>query len=77
VVIKVLFSVLILSTAAVIAVGIAIYFRVRRHLDVPHAEAEMTTATALPGQDKPTIPVTEAEGIDHGQSSDEDSGQPR
>jgi hypothetical protein len=32
VVIKVLFLVLILSTAALVAVGLAIHFRVKRHL---------------------------------------------
>jgi hypothetical protein len=74
VVIKVLFFVLILSTAAMVAVGIAIYLRVRRHLDSAHPEPEMTTAAEAPGQDTPTIPVTEAsEGIDHGQSSDYDA----
>lgn len=76
-VIKVLFVVLILSTAAMVAVGIAIYLRVRRHLDSAHPEPEITAAAEAPGQDRPTIPVTEAaEGIDHGKNSDENSGQP-
>ena len=44
-------------------------------MDVSRPETEMTTAAEAPGQDTPTIPVTEAEGIDYGQSSDKDSGQ--
>ena len=72
--IKVLFVVLLLSTAAMVAVGIAFFLRVRRHLD--GTEAETRAAPEAPGQDKPTIPLTgAAEEIDHGQSSDEDRGQ--
>ncbi len=41
-VIKVLFVVLILSTAAMVAVGIAFYLRVRRHFDGATSEAETT-----------------------------------
>ena len=75
-VIKVLFVVLILSTAAMVAVGIAFFLRVRRHFDGT-SEAETRAATKAPGQDKPSIPLTgAAKEIDHGQSSDEDSGQP-
>ncbi|MFZ0705190.1 MAG: hypothetical protein WAM71_06270 [Candidatus Korobacteraceae bacterium] len=54
-VIKVLFVVLIVSTAAMVAVGIAIFLRVRRHLDSGHPEPETTTATTKEsGQDDET-----------------------
>lgn len=59
-VIKVLFVVLILSTAAIVAVGIAIHFRVKRHLDVAHPEAEVAKATEAPGQDDKTAHIPEA-----------------
>ena len=66
-VIKVLFVVLILSTAAIVAVGLAIHFRVKHHLDGAHTEGEMTKATEAPGQDGNAAHITEAsqEG-DHG-----------
>lgn len=68
-VIKLLFFVLILSTAAVIAVGIAIYLRVRRHLDGAHPETEITTATEVPGQDdQGAHPAGASDEINHGKS---------
>jgi hypothetical protein len=70
VVIKVLFVVLILSTAAIIAVGLAIHFRVRRHLDSAHPE----TAADAPGQDGKSAQIagTSEEG-NHGESGDRDT----
>ena len=60
-----------------VAVGIAFFLRVRRHFDGTTSEAETRAATEAPDQDKPIIPLTgAAEEIDHGQSSDEDTGQP-
>jgi hypothetical protein len=43
VVIKVLFVILILSTAALVAVGLAIHFRVKRHLHEGKAGAQTET----------------------------------
>jgi hypothetical protein len=75
VVIKVLFVVLILSTAAIVAVGIAIHLRVQRHFDGKTSEVESLTATDAPVQDEQKSPLTGAdEEIDHGQSSDKDAG---
>jgi hypothetical protein len=45
VVIKVLFVVLILSTAALVGVGLAIHFRVKRHLRENKGEAHVSSAT--------------------------------
>jgi hypothetical protein len=73
VVIKVLFVVLILSTAAIIAVGIAIYLRVRRHLETAHSEGEMTEATGASDQDDKSAQTAGAsEGGNHGKSGDRD-----
>jgi len=52
VVIKVLFVALILSTAALVAVGVAIYFRVRRHLQVEKPEGESPSAPNASVQDQ-------------------------
>jgi hypothetical protein len=41
VVIKVFFSVLVLCTAAVVAVVLAIHFRVKRHLRQEHIDAQV------------------------------------
>jgi hypothetical protein len=57
VVIKVLFVALILSTAALVAVGIAMYFRVRRHLQVAKSEGETPSATEASVQNQETGPV--------------------
>jgi hypothetical protein len=71
VVIKVLFVVLILSTAAIVAVGLAIHFRVRRHLDSAHPEAEMAKAAEPPAQDDQTAhPAGASEEGNHGKSGD-------
>lgn len=71
VVIKVLFVVLILSTAAMATVGIAIYLRVRRHLDSAHPEGEMTKATGAPGQDDKAAHIAGvSEEGNHGESGD-------
>lgn len=73
-VIQVLFVVLILSTAAIIAVGLAIHFRVKRHLDGVPTEPESTTATQALGQDDIAADIAEASEEDnHGQSSDRDT----
>ena len=73
-VIKVLFVVLILSTAAMVAVGIAIYLRVRRHLGAAHTEAEMMAATEPPDQDDKAAHIAEAfEEDNHGKSGDRDT----
>lgn len=70
-VIKVLFVVLILSTAAIIAVGVAIYLRVRRHLETTHSEGEMTKATVASGQDDKSADTAGAsEESNHGKSGD-------
>ena len=66
VVIKVLFVVLLLSTAAVIAVGLALHFRVKRHLEGATPEPEMPTTTQVSGQDN----SSHTEEDDHGESSD-------
>jgi hypothetical protein len=74
VVIKVLFLVLILSTAAMAAVGIAIYLRVRRHLDSAHPEGEMTKTTGGSGQgDKAAHIAGASEEGNHDESSDRDT----
>jgi len=67
VVIKVLFVVLLLSTAAVIAVGLAIHFRVKRHLDGATPEPEIPTATTEVSGPDDTAHIPEATGEDdHG-----------
>lgn len=72
-VIKVLFVVLILSTAAIVAVGLAIHFRVRRHLDSAHPEGERTTATKASGQDDKAAHIARASGEgNHGENGDRD-----
>lgn len=72
-VIKVLFVVLILSTAAIVAVGLAIHFRVRRHLDSAHPEGEMTKATDASGQDDKAAHIARAsEEGNHGENGDRD-----
>jgi hypothetical protein len=75
VVIKVLFLVLILSTAAVIAVGLAIHFRVKRHLDGATPEPEIPAATTdVSGQDDRAAHTERAsQEDDHGESSDSDT----
>ena len=74
-VIQVLFVVLILSTAAILSVGLAIHFRVKRHLGAANPEAEATTATKAPGQDDKTSDIAGAsqEG-DHGENGDRNTG---
>lgn len=70
-VIKVLFLVLILSTAAIVAVGLAIHFRVKRHLDGAPTEAEPSKMTATPAQDDNTALTPEAsEDTNDGKSGD-------
>ena len=78
-VIKVLFVVLMLSTAAIVAVGLAIHFRVKRHLDGTTAETETPAVTAeVSGQDDTAAQMPERwEKSGHGQSSDEGSRQSR
>ena len=49
-VIKVLFFILIVSTAALVAVGLAIYFRMRRHLVDSKSEQEVPRATEVAAQ---------------------------
>ena len=74
-VIKVLFVVLILSTAAIVAVGIAIYLRVRRHLDSAHPEGEMTKAAGASGRgDEAAHIAGTAEEGNHGESGDRNTG---
>ena len=69
-VIKVLFVVLILSTATVLAVGIAIFLRVRRHLGGT-TEPENVTATETPVSGEDNAHSSEAsEELDHGKNSD-------
>jgi hypothetical protein len=50
VVVKVLFLVLIVSTAALVAVGLAVYLRVRRHLLDSKSVQEELPETELPAQ---------------------------
>lgn len=69
--IKVLFVVLILSTAAVLAVGLAIHFRVKRHLDGATPELETAAAKEAPGPDDTAADAARAsEENNHGKSSD-------
>ena len=72
VVIKVLFVVLIVSTAAMVAVGIAIFLRVRRHLDGAGPEPEATAAAAkVSGQDDETAHIAAtSEERNHGGDGD-------
>jgi hypothetical protein len=56
VVIKVLFIVLILSTAALVGVGLAIHFRVQRHLRESKVDAPLSSP------DAPASPVEEETG---------------
>ncbi len=70
-VIKVLFVVLLLSTAAIVAVGLAIHFRVKRHLDGATPEGELMQATKTPSQDDESAQSAEKyEEDDHGESDD-------
>ena len=68
--IKVLFVVLILSTAAILAVGLAIHFRVKRHLDGAPPEPEAATAEAHGEGNKPAHTVGASEESNHGKSGD-------
>jgi len=57
VVIKLLYVVLVLSIAALVAVAIAVYLRVRRHLDGKVSDAEVhTTTDASMREQAPTPP---------------------
>ena len=58
-VIKVLFPVLVLCTIAVVAVVLAIHFRVKKHLRGESATAAETAENTPPGQ--PESPQTEEE----------------
>jgi len=59
VVIKVLYVVLVLSIATLVAVAIAVVFRVRRHLGGNASDAETPTRTEAPVQDKDAAPPEE------------------
>jgi len=50
VVVKVLFLVLIVSTAALVAVGLAVHFRMRRHLQESKSDQEELPATEVPAE---------------------------
>ena len=72
--IKVLFVVLILSTAAILAVGLAIHFRVKRHLDGATPELDTATTKKAPVPDGTAAHTGEAsEENDHGKGSDRDT----
>jgi hypothetical protein len=59
VVIKILFVLLILCTAALVAVGIGVLLRVRRHLNEEHTEGQAeqevkpSDESAAPGNENP------------------------
>jgi hypothetical protein len=59
VVIKYLYVALVLSIAALVAVALAVYLRVRRHLDGKAADTEAHITTEAAAQDERATPPEE------------------